>query len=109
MPVDQTKRWRLVAAVAILALTSSAATAGEVIQVKIKNLAFSPAQVTAHVGDSIEWVNEDFVGHTATGKNKEWDVNIPGNRSGRVVLDRAGKIDYFCRFHPAMIGTITVD
>ncbi|MEA2993382.1 MAG: hypothetical protein QOD40_2302 [Alphaproteobacteria bacterium] len=109
MPVDQTKRWRLVAAVAILALTSSAALAGEVIQVKIKNLAFSPAQVTAHVGDSIEWVNEDFVGHTATGKNKEWDVNIPGNRSGRVVLDRAGKIDYFCRFHPAMTGTITVE
>jgi plastocyanin len=108
MQVDQTKRWRLVAAVAILALTSSATLAGEVIQIKIKNLAFSPAQVTAHVGDSIEWVNEDFVGHTATGKNKEWDVNIPGNRSGRVVLDRAGKIDYFCRFHPSMTGTITV-
>jgi plastocyanin len=109
MPIDQTKRWRLFAAVAILALTSSASLAGEVIQIKIKNLVFSPAQVTARVGDSIEWVNEDFVGHTATGKNKEWDVNIPGNRSGRVVLDRAGKIDYFCRFHPAMTGTITVE
>jgi plastocyanin len=104
------RRWRLpIAAIAFSAMTFSAAFAGEVIQIKIKNLVFGPAQVTAHVGDSIEWVNEDFIAHTATARNKDWDINIPANHSDRVTVQHAGKIEYYCRFHPNMIGTITVE
>jgi plastocyanin len=39
-------------------------------------LRFSPAEVSAHVGDTIEWVSTDFVAHTATARNKDWDVAI---------------------------------
>jgi plastocyanin len=104
------RRWRpSVAAIAFSAMTFSSASAGEVIQIKMKKLVFEPAQVTVRVGDSIEWVNEDFIAHTATARNKDWDVNIPVNRSERVTVQRAGKIEYYCRFHPNMTGTINVE
>ena len=88
---------------------ASAAARAETIRIEVKDLAFSPAQVTAHVGDTIEWANADFVAHTATAKNHEFDVSLPANKPGKTVLRKAGTIAYFCRFHPNMTGTITVD
>ena len=84
------------------------AAAGETIRITIDKLAFSPAQVQAHVGDTIEWVNNDFVAHTATARNKDWDVSIPAKGTGRVTLSRAGDADYYCKFHPNMTGRINV-
>ncbi len=43
----------------------------ETIRVTIDRLKFSPAQVSARVGDTIEWVSNDFVNHTATARNKD--------------------------------------
>lgn len=94
--------------VAVLALMSAAPASAGVIRVTIDNLTFSPAQVSAHVGDTIQWVNGDFVAHTATARNKGWDVMIPANASKSLVLKKAGTFDYFCRFHPNMTGQITV-
>lgn len=85
------------------------AARAETIRVEVKGLAFLPAQVTAHVGDTIEWKNADFVAHTATGKNHEFDVMLPANKSGSFVLQKPGSVAYFCRFHPNMTGTITVE
>jgi plastocyanin len=79
-----------------------------VIEVKIKDLAFAPPQVTAHVGDTIKWVNGDFIAHTATARNGAWDVMIPANASKSVVLKAAGAVDYYCKFHPQMTGKIMV-
>jgi plastocyanin len=95
---------------AVLSLTAivSPALAGETIQVTIDKLKFDPAQVSAHVGDTIEWVSSDFVAHTATARNKDWDVAIPAKEVGRVTLQHAGDVDYFCRFHPNMTGRISV-
>src|SRR5438445_12998770 len=104
------KRWRpVLAAIAFSVMTIGPTFAGEVIKVKVKNLVFEPAQVTAHIGDSIEWVNEDFIAHTATARNKDWDVNIPANGSGRVTIQHAGKVEYYWRIHPNMIGTLAVE
>ena len=82
------------------------AWAGETIRVVIENLKFDPPQVSAHVGDTIEWANRDFVAHTATARNKDWDVTIPSKGAARVTLQHAGAVDYFCRFHPNMTGRI---
>jgi plastocyanin len=84
------------------------ALASETIRVTIDKLKFEPAQVSAHVGDTIEWVSSDFVAHTATARNKEWDVSIPAKGVGRVTLQHTGDVDYFCRFHPNMTGRISV-
>jgi plastocyanin len=70
----------------ILATASSGAA--ETVRIDVDKLAFTPAQVSAHVGDTIEWANGDFVAHTATGRKKEWDVTIPAKGIGRVTLKR---------------------
>ena len=67
-----------------------------------------PPQVSAHVGDTIEWPSSDFVAHTATARNKDWDVAIPAKGVGHVMLKHAGDVDYFCRFHPNVTGRISV-
>jgi plastocyanin len=84
------------------------AFAGDTIHITIDKLKFTPAQVSAHVGDTIEWTSSDFVAHTATARNKDWDVAIPAKGVGTVVLQHAREIDYFCRLHPNMTGRISV-
>ena len=96
-------------AIAAVVLFSAIQARAETIRIEAKSLAFSPARVTAHVGDTIEWTNADFVAHTATAKNHEWDVQLPSNGAKRVVVKKAGTVEYFCRFHPNMTGTVTVD
>lgn len=87
---------------------ASPAFAGETIRVAINQLKFDPQQISAHVGDTIEWSNGDFVIHTATARNKDWDVTIPARGVGRITLQHAGDVDYYCRFHPNMTGRISV-
>ena len=84
------------------------ACSADTIRVAIDKLTFAPAQVSAHVGDTIEWANGDFIAHTATARNQDWDVTIPAKGTGRVTLQHAGDIEYFCRFHPNMTGRISV-
>jgi plastocyanin len=91
----------------LLALAASSACA-EVIEIKAEKLVFTPAQISAHVGDTIVWVNADFVAHTATARNGAWDVMMPPNTKKELVLKSAGTVDYYCKFHPNMIGKITV-
>ena len=103
-------RRRLKATAVLLALAAPIGSAGsaETIRVEVKRLAFAPAQITARVGDTIEWVNEDFVAHTATARDGQWDVQLPPHATGRTLVKRSGRIDYYCRYHPNMKGTITV-
>jgi plastocyanin len=97
-------------ALSVLGMMAFAAPAlgAETIRVMIDKLKFSPAEVSAHVGDTIEWVSNDFVAHTASARNKDWDAAIPAKETGRVTLQHAGDVDYFCRFHPNMTGRISV-
>lgn len=92
----------------VASLWIATAFAGEVVKVSIGDLAFKPPDVTVHVGDKIEWVNGDFVDHTATAKSGNMDVAIPAGKSGHVELSHPGTIAYYCRFHPNMTGTIKV-
>jgi len=91
----------------ILVLVTGSARA-ETLQVKIEKLTFIPSQVTAHVGDTIEWVNADFIAHTATARDGAWDVMIAPSAAASVVLKAGGTVDYYCRFHPNMTGKITI-
>jgi plastocyanin len=79
--------------------------AAETIQITVDKVAFTPAQVSAHVGDTIEWVSADFVAHTATAR---WEVAIPVKGTGRVTLKSRAEIEYYCRFYPNRVGHISV-
>jgi plastocyanin len=97
---------RTLGALVLVLVTGSARAA--TIQVKIEKLAFIPSQVTAHVGDTIEWVNADFIAHTATARDGAWDVVIAPSTTASVVLKADGTVDYYCRFHPNMTGQIAI-
>lgn len=100
---------RRVAMLVLLQIASAApAFAGEVVQVKISDLAFTPAEITIHLGDTVEWVNDDFIDHTATATRADWDLMVLKGKSAQMQLTRAGAFDYFCRFHPNMTGKIRV-
>jgi plastocyanin len=100
------KLWRCLLIAFSLAATSPAAA--KVIQVEVNNLAFSPAKTSAHAGDTIEWINKDFVVHSATAKDKQWDIALPTHGKGKALLKKAGHIDYYCKYHPTMEGAIEV-
>ncbi|RFC63929.1 MULTISPECIES: cupredoxin domain-containing protein [Mesorhizobium] len=79
----------------------------ETIQVVIDKLVFSPASITAKVGDTIEWVNKDAFAHTATVKGS-WEVMIPPKKTVAQQLDKVETVDFYCRFHPNMKGSLIV-
>ena len=102
-----TPRWIFPVLAAAMAGMSVSAQA-ETIQITMDNLVIAPAEVSAHVGDTIEWINKDIFAHTATARNGDWDVMMPPKKTVTSVLKKAGTIDYYCRFHPNMKATLTV-
>jgi plastocyanin len=78
------------------------------IQIMMENLEISPADASAKVGDTIEWVNKDVFAHTATARGGDFDVTLPPKRSTTFVVKKAGAVDYYCRFHPNMKATLKV-
>ncbi|BCP51692.1 hypothetical protein K32_03090 [Kaistia sp. 32K] len=106
------RRARVALAIAGVVLLPAAfapvAASAETITVQVSKLAFVPTSVTAKIGDTIEWVNSDFVDHTATATDRGFDVKLPAGKTGSVTLTKAGTFPYFCRVHPMMKGTIAV-
>jgi plastocyanin len=102
-----TPRWHLPIAAA-LTLGMSVSAHAATIQISMENLVISPAEATAKVGDTIEWINKDIFVHTATARNGDWDVTMPPKKTTILVLQKAGTIEYYCRFHPNMKATLTV-
>jgi len=94
------------AAIALAAFSGPALA--ETIRVEMGNLAYKPANISAHVGDAIEWTNTDFLAHTATARDKEWDVMLLPKKTGQIIMKKPGDIEYYCRFHPNMVGHISV-
>ena len=92
---------------ALLGMASVSAHAAK-IEITIENLVFSPSSAKAAVGDTIMWINKDVFAHTATARNGDWDVAQPPKKTVPLVVKKAGSIDYYCRHHPNMKGTIVV-
>ena len=67
-----------------MAVPAHAAT----VQIVMQNLVISPAEVTAKVGDTVEWVNKDVLAHTATARNGDFDVTIQPKQTASTVLKR---------------------
>ena len=98
---------------ALLALAAApAARAHGPQQVTIAKLVYGPDETTLHVGDTIEWINNDPIAHTATAaKNAPggpWEVMLPAGKSATMRMMTAGTIDYYCRFHPNMKARLIV-
>ncbi len=70
------------------------------IEVVIDKLVFTPVEVTAKVGDTIEWDNKDFLQHTASAKDNSWNVLLPPKKKGSMVVTKAGTFDDYCKLPP---------
>ena len=100
-------RWaRPIVAVLLSGMSVSAQAAS--LQITIDNLVFAPAEVSAKVGDTIEWINKDVLAHTATARNGDFDVTTPPKKTVASVLKKAGSVEYYCRFHPNMKAVLTI-
>lgn len=76
--------------------------------VTIANMAYGPTPATARVGDTIKWVNNDILQHTATAKDGSFDVDLAPKTGATTVIAHAGTIDFFCKYHPGMTGRLSV-
>jgi plastocyanin len=90
-------------------LTSVGAAARPVVHtVTIDGARFTPSELTVRAGDTVVWVNNDILAHTATAKNASFNSKViqPG-ASWRMVAKKRGEFPYTCSFHP-MNATLTV-
>ncbi len=77
--------------------------------VHIQGFAFQPSKLSIAKGDTVKFKNNDNAAHTADDRGKTWKTGkIRGSQSKDVTFDSAGSFDYFCRYHPAMKGKVTV-
>ncbi len=85
------------------------APGGTVHQVTIEGFAFSPAEITIKVGDTVTWTEQDAVHHTATAGGI-WDSGDLGQgQTHSETFDEAGTYSYICNYHPSMKGKIIVE
>ncbi|HEX5474643.1 MAG TPA: cupredoxin family copper-binding protein [Vicinamibacterales bacterium] len=69
---------------------------------------FEPAVLTVHAGDTVVWVNKDFITHTATAKGHFDSGKIAEGHSWSYVARTKGTFPYICTLHPDMKGTLRV-
>jgi plastocyanin len=94
------------AGAALVAIPASAAP--KVHTVTLQQMAFGPVPTGLRVGDTIEWVNSDIFLHSATARDKSFDIELKPKAHVRIVLKNPGRIAFYCRYHPGMMGTLVV-
>jgi plastocyanin len=101
-------RWILLALLVAPCGPLSTSAHAATIQIVMEKLGYAPAEVQAKVGDTIEWVNNDILAHTATARDGSWNVVIAPKKTEKQVLQKSGSFDYYCKYHPNMTGKLIV-
>ncbi|MEQ9620324.1 MAG: plastocyanin/azurin family copper-binding protein [Deltaproteobacteria bacterium] len=77
--------------------------------VEISNLRFIPKEIVVAPGDTIIWVNRDFVPHTVTANDESWDSGlIEAEGRWETVIKADMQEGYFCRYHPSMTAKLFI-
>jgi plastocyanin len=78
---------------------------------------YSPNPVKIQKGQTVTWYNGDAISHTVTsglegdtdaGKMFDSNAIIP-NQHYSITFDNAGDYQYYCIYHPSMVGEIIVE
>jgi plastocyanin len=100
---------RLLLALAGAAFAAAPAFAAPKVHVvTLQQMAFGPVPAGLRVGDTVEWVNNDIFLHSATAKDKSFDLELKPKAHVRMLLKTPGTIAFFCRYHPGMMGRLVV-
>ena len=92
----------------LLVVPAPAAAAAHSYTVVIDKMKFGPVPAQLHPGDSILWVNRDFLRHSATAADHSFDVDLPAGAKVKMVVKAKGRINFVCRYHPGMRGVLNV-
>ena len=78
--------------------------------VAIVDFTFDPETLTAAVGETVTWTNEDSAAHTVTsdGEGPLDSGDLDQGSTYEASFDRAGTYAYICTIHPTMQGTVEV-
>ena len=73
-------------------------------------MSYSPNPANVRVGQKVAWRNDDNIPHTATQTGNGFDTATiaGGATSPSLTITTTGSLSYFCRIHPAMVGTLNV-
>lgn len=74
----------------------------------LDKMKFGPAPAGLRVGDTILWRNDDILHHSATARDGSFDLDLPSKGQAALVLKTAGRVDFYCKFHPGMTGTLVI-
>ena len=78
--------------------------------VTIDATSFKPETLTIKAGDTVIWINKDFIPHTASSKDSGFDSGtILAGESWRHTFKSKGKAPYTCLFHPTMKATLRIE
>lgn len=78
--------------------------------IRIDGTAFTPAEITVGVGDTVTWVNDDPFPHNVTALHREFrSSDLPPETHWTFTAKRTGRFDYHCTLHPGMHGTLVVE
>lgn len=97
----------LLLALALFVPLASASMAAEY-TVVVSDMKFGPVPAELHTGDTIVWQNDDIFRHTATARDGSFNVDLPAKASATMVVGAPGSVDFFCKFHPGMTGTLVI-
>ena len=95
-------------AVPVSAPAKAKARAPVIYTVTLQQMKFGPLPATIRVGDTIEWANNDIFLHTATAKDKSFDVVLKPRARVRTTFRNTGTFPFACRYHPGMTGAVVV-
>lgn len=80
--------------------------------IEVKNMAYSPAQVTIEKGQTVQWKFDDSgLPHDVAGEGPlqgELKSDLLTEGTYEYTFDEAGTFDYHCTPHPMMVGTVVV-
>lgn len=96
-------------ALAFAGLAGTNVALAEEATVKIENFTFTPAELVVKPGTTVTWENADDIPHSVVekdGKFKSKPLDT-GDKFTMTFAD-SGEVDYFCGFHPHMVGKIIV-
>jgi plastocyanin len=77
--------------------------------VHIKDFAYHPPTIHIHVGESVEFINDDGDAHTVTAVDKTFDSGgLDTHETWTKTFTNVGSYEYFCALHPYMKAVVVV-
>ena len=79
-------------------------------EVRIEGFAFGPDAIAVAEGATVTWTNADGATHTVTQNGALLDSpDLATGDTYEATFTDAGTYEYFCKFHPAMRASVTVE